>query len=367
MSEVSRDVGAVALGSRALPLLAFVAAVVLLAPAPIDAQKAKSSKKKGQEKAASMVWPLPPQEPRIRYMAAYRGEIDFDKKKESKFKALLLGPEAPKPMTVLVKPYGVAVTKAGVLYVTDTVQRKVFVIDAAAKKVGYIADSGQGRVSKPIGVAVDDDGKVFVADASLNRIFGYDPDGNLVVAIGHEGELENPSGLAIDRQRKLLYAADSRKHVVFCYSSVDGTFVRQVGTPGKEEGQLSFPTNLFVDRQSRLYVADTMNFRIQIFDADGKLLKAIGAMGDGVGDLSRPKGVGVDSEGHIYVADANLHHFQIFDYDGRPLLIVGLPGRGPGEFLLPAGLFIDEQDRVYVADQGNARVQVFQYLKVPSE
>ena len=123
-------------------------------------------------------------------MASYRGEIDFDKKKESKFKALLLGPDVPKPMQVLVKPYGVAVSKAGVLYVTDTVQRKVFVIDPTARTVSFLGESGQGRVVKPIGVAVEDDGKVFVADASQNRIFGYDPDGNRpAIAIGHEGGL----------------------------------------------------------------------------------------------------------------------------------------------------------------------------------
>jgi DNA-binding beta-propeller fold protein YncE len=350
---------------KAVKLIALAVAALFLT-VPLDAQKTKGKKKDTPPKPANLVWPLPPEQPRLRFLAAYRGEVDFDKKKESKFKALLLGPEDPKPMAVLVKPYGVAVDKAGVLYVTDTVQRKVFVIDPQARTVSFIGDTGQGRVVKPIGVALDEDGRVFVADASQNRIFGYDLDGNLIIAIGHEGELENPSGLTIDQQRKLLYVADSRKHVVMCYSSADGTFVRQVGKPGKEVGELSFPTNLSVDSQGRLYVADTMNFRVQVFDAEGAFLKAIGSMGDAVGDLSRPKGVGIDSEGHIYVADANLHRFQILDYEGRPLLVVGLPGSRPGEFLLPAGLFIDRQDRVYVADQGNARVQVFQYLKAPS-
>jgi sugar lactone lactonase YvrE len=346
-------------------LLAVLIAA-LLCPVPADADKRKDSKKKGtQARPVTLVWPLPPEQPRIRYVTSYRGERDFEQKKESKFKALLLGPEAAKPLTGLVKPYGVAVSNDGVLYVTDTVQRKVFVIDPDARSVRFIGDTGQGRVAKPIGVAVADDGKVFVADASQNRIFGYDVDGNLIIAIGHEGELENPSGLAIDQQRQLLYVADSRKHVVLCYSSVDGAFVRQVGAPGKDEGQLSFPTNLSVDGQGRLFVADTMNFRVQVFDTAGRFVKAIGSMGDAVGDFSRPKGVGLDSEGHIYVADANLHRVQILDYDGQPLLVVGLPGTKPGEFLLPAGLFIDRQDRVYVADQGNARVQVFQYLKPP--
>ena len=362
-----RDVIGIAMTVRVSRLLALVLLVAAAVQVSLGAADSKDKKKKAPPKAPNLVWPLPPEQPRIKWLASYRGEIDFDKKKESKFKALLLGPDVPKPMQVLVKPYGVAVSKDGVLYITDTVQRKVFVIDPTARTVSFIGESGQGRVVKPIGVAVEDDGKVFVADASQNRIFGYDADGNLAIAIGHEGELENPSGLAIDQARDRLYVADSKKHVVMCYSSADGTFVRQVGAPGKDPGLFAFPTNLSVDADGRLYVADTMNFRVQVFDAEGKFLKAIGSMGDATGNLSRPKGVALDSEGHIYVADANLHRFQIFDYEGNPLLLVGLPGNKPGEFLLPAGVFIDHEDRVYVADQGNARVQVFQYLKAPAK
>ncbi len=347
----------------------LVVLALLVLSLPTNAQKGQTAagkKKAGPAKPVNLVWPLPPETPRVRYIATYRGEIDFDRKKESRWKTLLLGPEEQKPMDVLVKPYGVAVGPTGIVYVTDTVQRKVFAIDPAAKTVAFVGSEGQGKVTKPIGVAVDDDGKVFVADASLNRIFGFDADGNLLIAIGHEGELENPSGLAIDRQRKLLYAADSKKHKVFCYSSVDGQALREIGDRGTEEGKFNFPTNLAVDREGRLYVADTMNFRVQVFDAEGKFVKAIGSLGDGPGSLARPKGVGVDSEGHIYVVDSNFNNFQIFDDQGRVLLFVGIGGRAAGEFLLPAGMFIDAQDRIFVADQGNARVQVFQYLKGPS-
>lgn len=346
------------------PLRLIVIPLVLLMTAPSPLLQARGQKKKqAAANSGPLVWPVPPEPPRVRFLTAYHGIDDFKRKGESRWKMLLLGPDQRASGERLIKPYGVAVGSDGRIFVTDTVARRVFVFDPEAKTVTFVGESGTGKVAKPVGVAVDAAGTVFVADATLNRVFGYATDGRLAIAIGREGELENPSGLAIDRERQLLYVADAKKHQVFCYSSTDGSVVRTIGRRGVEPGEFNFPTNLSVDRQGRLYVADTLNFRVQVFDASGALLKTIGEQGNGPGRLNRAKGVGVDSEGHIYVADTSFNNFQIFDADGNILLFVGTGGSGPGEFLLPAGLFVDDKDRIYVADQGNARVQVFEYVK----
>lgn len=354
----------------ALALVA-TAAVMLAGADPAAQQKsdAKSKQTAAPAKQAPRVWPLPPEPPRIRYVTTLRGVADFaPPKKPSRWRKALLGEDpSQKPLEALAKPYGIAVSPDGVVYVTDTSSGRVFAFNEAAKTVTFVGTSGTGRVMKPIGVAVDADGRVFVADAGLGRIFGYEADGSLAVAIGQDGELLNASGLAIDRANKLLYVADSKKHQVMCYSSVDGSAVRVIGERGDGPGQFNFPTNLSTDRDGRLYVADTLNFRVQIFDKGGQFLKSIGGIGDTPGRLNRPKGVGVDSEGHIYVADASFNNFQIFDLDGNVLLFVGMAGRDVGEFILPAGLCVDHEDRIYVADQGNGRVQVFQYLKTPAK
>jgi sugar lactone lactonase YvrE len=203
---------------------------------------------------------------------------------------------------------------------------------------------------------------VFVADATLKRVFGYASDGRFSIAIGHDGELASPSGLAVDRANKRLYVADAARHRILSYSTVDGSPGPTIGKRGSEPGEFNYPTNLAVDARGRLYVTDTLNFRIQIFDAQGRFVSTFGTLGDTPGCLNRPKGIGVDSEGHIYVIDASFNNFQIFDERGQLLLFVGAGGNSPGEFFLPAGLFIDERDRIYVADQGNSRVQVFQYV-----
>jgi DNA-binding beta-propeller fold protein YncE len=184
----------------------------------------------------------------------------------------------------------------------------------------------------------------------------------MAMAIGQDKEFDNPAGLAVDRSARRLYVADTAKHQIRSYSTVDGSYQRTIGSRGTAPGTFNFPTNVFVDRLGRLYVTDTMNFRLQIFDTNAKLVKTFGEQGDTPGTLNRPKGVGVDSEGHIYIADTSFNNYQVFDDAGRLLLIVGSGGNGPGEFMLPAGLYVDTKDRIFVADQGNSRVQVFQYL-----
>ena len=353
-----------------LSVLAGIVIIAVSGTAPVieAGQDNRTSKKKQPLVAAAdrlPVWPLPPEEPRIRYVRSYHGVSDFKTRKAPKWKTLLLGedPSEQKPSDSMVKPYGIAVSRVGRVYVTDTVARRVFVFDPEAKTVSFLGETGTARLTKPIGVAVDGDDHVFVADASANRVFGYGLDGHLLIAIGREGEFDNPSGLAVDRTRNLLYVADAKKHQVLCYSTKDGSPVRTIGHRGGAPGEFNFPTNLFVDARGRLYVTDTMNFRIQVFDAAGAFINEFGTQGDTPGSLNRPKGVGVDSEGHIYVVDSSFNNFQTFDAEGQLLLFVGSIGRGPGEFFLPAGLYVDDRDLIYVADQGNARVQVFEYLK----
>ena len=345
----------------------LIAAALLLLIAGRPALEAQGSGKKGKRAAAApetLVWPLPPEPPRIRYVMTYHGADDFDTKKPSRWKTLLLGPDESslrRPET-MIKPYGIAVAPDGRVFVTDTAARRVFAFDPELRKVAFIGEQGNGRLTKPIGVAVDEQGRVFVADATLGRVFAYSPDGSLALAIGHEGEFKNPSGLAIDRLNKRLYVADASKHQIGCYSTLDGTPVRTIGQRGTGPGQFNFPTNITRRADGRLYVTDTMNFRVQVFDPDGAFLSQFGRLGDAAGDFDKPKGIAVDSAGHIYVVEGINDAVQVFDESGRLLLAFGESGSGDGQFWLPSGIAI-VNDIVYVADSANRRVQVFQYLK----
>lgn len=308
-----------------------------------------------EKKVWNIVWPLPPDEPRIKYVEILSSSKDVEG--PAGLGQTLFGEEI---VLNLVKPYGVAVDREGKVYVSDV--GRVFVFDKKNRKLSFLGgEAGTGRLRTPIGIAIAPDGRVYVTDTASDKTFVYDGKGNFVTAIGQKEEFEGPSGLAIDEKRGRLYVADTKKHNVRAYS-FDGRLLMTVGSRGKEPGEFNFPTNVAVDGAGNLYVVDTGNFRVQVFDVEGKYLKSFGAVGDRPGNFSRPKGIAVDSENHIYVVDSAFQNVQIFDGDGQLLLYFGEGGSDPGQFSVPAGIFIDAEDRIYVVDSLNSRVQVFQYL-----
>ncbi|RMG47190.1 MAG: 6-bladed beta-propeller [Acidobacteria bacterium] len=345
-------------GGTALALI--LVALVAFGGTPAQAKHKKKEEAESAAKAP-LVWPLPPDPPRIRYVGALHGSQDF-KRKQSRFKRFLLGPDRDRGIS-LVKPYGVTTDSSGRVYVTDTGLGAVVVFDRTARKVTLIGREGRVRLVTPIGVAVGPDGRLYVSDVDLDRVVVYGPDREILMVLGSREKLANPAGIALDAARGRLYVADSHRHALFIYSTADGTLLETWGRRGTGDGEFNFPTNVALDRQGRVYVVDTGNFRVQVFAPDGSFVRKFGRAGDALGNFHRPKGIAVDSEDHVYVVDAAFNNFQIFDQQARLLLFVGQLGRQAGEFWLPAGMHIDGDDRIYVADQVNRRVQIFQYLE----
>jgi DNA-binding beta-propeller fold protein YncE len=310
-----------------------------------------------------LVWPLPPDEPRIRYLRTFESSADVEESTSSqKLLTALLG-ESEVGMG-MSKPYGVYGGGDRVI-VTDTGLGRAIVFDIRNKKYFHIGMEGKGILSKPIGVAVDKEGSIFISDTAQDRVIIYDKDGKFKDTIGQKGTFGQPTGLAVNDALGRIYIVDTNKHQIFIYKK-DGTQISIIGQRGTDDGEFNYPTNIFVDKTGKVYVSDSMNFRIQVLDADGKFLKKFGQVGDSPGMFSRPKGIAVDSEGHIYIVDAAFNNVQIFNQDGQILMFFGEMGNKPGQFWLPAGMHIDAEDRIYVADQYNKRINVFQYLKSKS-
>lgn len=311
------------------------------------------------KKEVELYWPLPPEEPRIKWVGWIRGEKDIKEMgAEERFLAALTGKEAGKIM--LVKPYGTH-ARDGRIYVSDTAAGKVAVFDSREKESFYLGEKGRGVLKKPIGVTTDKESNIYVTDVIQNRAVVYNRDGKFTHALGQENQFERPGGIAVNDVLGRVYVVDIRGHHIQVFSK-DGQFLFEFGKRGVEKGEFNFPTNIFVDAEGKVYVSDSMNFRVQIFDADGEFITTFGKAGDGLGMFSKPKGVAVDSEGHIYVVDAAFNNIQIFNPEGQLLLFFGEMGAGPGRFLLPAGMYIDEDDKIYVADQFNRRINIFQYM-----
>ncbi len=88
---------------------------------------------------------------------------------------------------------------------------------------------------------------------------------------------------------------------------------RVIGGPGNGPGQFAEPRGVAADGRGNLYVADTKNSRIEIFDGNGAFLRALGGVkGGGDGQLNEPCGVAVGPDGTIYVADTWNHRVARF-------------------------------------------------------
>ncbi|HET9651764.1 MAG TPA: hypothetical protein VFP36_06220 [Usitatibacter sp.] len=260
----------------------------------------------------------------------------------------------------LQRPQSGITDAQGRVIVSDSSRQAVLVFDPASGLDTWEQAAGLTHFSTPVGVASSPEGHVWVADADLGFVAELDARGKPVAMIG-KGVLRRPTGVAYDPQTRRLFVCDTQSHDIKVFGT-DRALLKTIGRRGEGDGEFNYPTHIAFAR-GELYVADTMNSRIQVFaDAGDRHRLTIGARGLYVGNLVRPKGVAVDSEGNIYVIESYYDHLVVYDRNGRFLLAIGGLGKDIGQFYLPAGVWVDGRNRVFVADMFNGRIVVLQYL-----
>lgn len=177
-------------------------------------------------------------------------------------------------------------------------------------------------------------------------------------SVGSGFGLQKPYAVAVYQGR--VYVSDTVQRVVLLFD-LPGKEFKVIGQ--EDAGQLTKPIGIAVDRNNgTLYVVDNTARRVVVFDKDGKFLRAIG----GTEYFHRPSGIAVSPDGtRIYVVDTGGvdtqdHHMYIFDaITGKHLKTVGDRGTEQGQFNLPLQAAASPDGTVYVVDGGNFRVQGF--------
>jgi sugar lactone lactonase YvrE len=317
--------------------------------------------------AKPVVFPPAPERARVNYVGQLQASGDL--KPAVSFMERVGGALFGKPpMRSMLSPYALCTDGGDRLYVADSNAQVVHLFDLNARKYQEIRpDNAEKRFSQPVGVTFDRNaGKLFVADSAASRVLVFDHDGKALGEVG-VGIVRRPCGIAYDAKNNRLLVADTALHQVVILAPT-GKLLARLGSRGTGLGQFNFPTNVTLDSCGRIYVSDSLNFRIQQFNgATFSPIRQIGRKGDMPGYFGQPKGIACDSDGHLYVVDAHFESVQIFSDTGELLLDFGNEGREPGEFWLPAGIFIDPRNRIWVADSYNRRVQVFDYLPQSAE
>lgn len=355
------------------------------------------------------------------------------------------GDGGPAIAAQLNRPRGIAVDHGGNVYIADTQNHQVRRIDASGTitRLAGTGDDGDGGdggpaiealLSEPLAVAIDRAGNVFIADTGNNLVRMVDPGGTITTVAGVRGRRTGADGeVSITRPRALavgrsgnLYIADEwggkilqldnagrvtvlvglgRREIGFlrdvamdasgnAYVILDGrhpvvkvdpsglvTPFAGGGGPGFSgdggpavNARLLFPSAVATDDDGNVYIADTANHRIRMVDAGGTISTIAGTgtrgfSGDGrpatSAEFNSPADVAAGSDGAIYVADRRNHRIRKIDSAGVVTTIAGNGQRGTIEAGVPAiqaplqsprGVGVDSAGRVYIPDPRSRRV-----------
>ena len=362
-----------------LPMIAFAGQKKKTAPAP--EVKAGDRRIIGHFDISKIVWPGPPAIARIRFMDIYTGEkIDpdlFNKKKEKKKEKWMDRLAGTKPVAdqidysklpfQLIRTYGVAVDSKGNIYAGDQAVGAIFIFNPETKGVELIRNRKDANFGLINGLAIDDSDRLFVTDMKLREVLVFNAQHKQEGAFGAD-VLANPGGVAIDNENRFLYVVDTGNDVVDVFDADTFKLLRKIGTPGKKHtltdpGTFSLPSNVAVDSDGNVYVVDSFNARVEIFDADGNFISMFGKFSDAPGHFERPKGIAIDNDGHIWVVDAAQDRAKVFDREGNLLIYFGEHGEFPGQFQGIYAIAIDNKtNRVITSETYPGRVQVFRYV-----
>lgn len=316
----------------------------------IDALYAKEAQK--------LVWPSPPDEARIEYVASVSDYKDLGIKKGFFSKAFdFLFGEEEKPLS---SPFGIYADKDRI-YVTDISYKSLYIFDKKKNKVITIEGTDTENFLYPIDVVTDKKGDIYVSDSVRAKVFVFENNGDFSHTIAPK-ELQRPVGLAISADGDKLYIVDallSKIHV----TTLDGKYLNSIGKKGDGDGEFNRPTFMDVGSDGKLYISDSMNHRVQILDKDGNFINKFGHLGQEIGSFGSPRGIALDTHGNIYVSDTMFNNIQIFNQNGELLMLLGGYGDKKGQFSLPEDISITSQNSINITDVNNGRVQIFRLIE----
>ncbi|MGZ0173710.1 MAG: hypothetical protein ACKVHE_29690 [Planctomycetales bacterium] len=252
-------------------------------------------------------------------------------------------------------PRGLAFDSEGDLFVLDDAGRiLVFDIAGKVKRQWFMPESDVGN---PEGICLFQDGRIGVADTHYHRIVFFDRNGKVLSMHGDHGS-EAGQFIYISS----LTQDDAGNYYVCEYGGndrvqkfdIDGEWLAEFGGFGTGDGQFQRPMGI-VWRDGLLYVADSINNRIQVFRDDGQFVGVLGREA-GLPRLHYPYDLAGGPNEDLFAIEYGGNRVTRLNLQGETLGTFGSTGHGVGEFSTPWGLAVDSSGRIVVADTGNRRL-----------
>lgn len=278
-----------------------------------------------------------------------------------------------------ISPLSVAVDAQKRIYVCDSLKCNVQVFDFDGKLLYSVGKFGKDahdpkEVSflMPVSIAVDQGGNLVALDAKTCNVQIIGKMGQLLAKFGEPaspttGKIEigaggffHPQSLTLD-DKDNIYVSDTGNHRIRVFNPA-GKVLNKFGIQGARLGEFNSPAGLTLDNAQNLLVVDEKNFRVQIFTYRGVFKNKFGKRGTGRGEFSAPIGVATDSKRNIFVTDRDMR-IQVFDPEGYYLTEFGTP---TGQYRMAPkyyGITVDAENNLYVTDIANCSVLVYALKK----
>ena len=248
----------------------------------------------------------------------------------------------------LTQPHDAAFSPDGTLiFVTDMRNSRIRVFEALTlKPVGMF---GAGELSYPHDAVFDQVGRLLVADTGNDRVAIYDIKGAQATLAGELKGLSGPEGVAVAADGRVL-VTNTRSASLSVFR--DGKLERRVGGPGGGNGEFRNPHDVEAAADGSVYVVDSANNRVQVFDA---ALKHRASFGTEFG-LNGPKYLAFDGD-RIWLADEYNHRILLFDKQHQLFGVLGsgIRGRSASAFYQPEAV-LARAPYVWVIDTYNDRI-----------
>jgi hypothetical protein len=246
----------------------------------------------------------------------------------------------------------VAVDPKGHVFVLTRGNPALYEFDDHGK---FIRSFGNGLFARSHGLHIDSEGNLWATDVNANTVLKINREGRVLLTIGKNGELNQPTDVATASNGDLFITqghtpgpmGDPR---VLKFDK-NGKFIKSWGGKGKEPGKFDVAHGIAIDAKGLLWVADRENQRIQIFDADGKFIRELKYAG-------LPCGLEIGNP-YIYMVNGYAAQLLRMDLNGTVLAATGKSGTGPGEFAEAHNIAAGQAGEIYVADSVNSTVQKF--------
>lgn len=276
--------------------------------------------------------------------------------------------------------FGQGVTELGIdasgkIYALDIGNSRVQVFQSNGTFVNKFGTqgTGNGQFDYFTSIAVIPSGDIYVAD-NVNSLspadrphrvevfdssYSYKSQFNHLI-VADAGKFEDVESMVFDASGN-LYIADTHNDRIQVFDN-NGNFIRQWGSEGTGDGQFKFAGSIAL-ANNKVYVVDANNYNVQVFDTNGNFLFKWGSQGSADGQLQFSEGITADADGNIYVADENGHRISVFDGNGNFLRKWGTQGSGDGQFSYPTSItYSPMNNHLYVIDSSNYRIQEFDTL-----